>query len=297
MRIAAHVGMKDEAELVERCLEQLYAVGVDQIVVTDMGSTDGSLELLRARPDKHRFRLVECDDSEPSGLRDWTSRTTRLMRETGAEWAVFLDADELLLPRDGDLRRCLALAQADVLRVDRFNVPLTEERLELPRPLLPASYGILPLVVDPVPDFQLQVDADPPVPWSRGVPMPKAIVRMAAIEEVTVGGHDATAPAGRDLHRDRPADVVLAHLAFTTRERFEVKAANIAASLANNPVFFEDIAWHWKRWAKAWERGAIGEEFQRQVFTQALMRQLRDEGAVQSAQEWFARREREASAA
>ena len=297
MKIAAHVGLKDEVELVERAIEQLYAVGVDQVVVTDMGSTDGSLELLRARTDTHRFRLFESDDSEPSGLREWTARSTRLMRETGADWAVFVDADELLLPREGDLRRCLANAQADVLRVDRFNVPLTDAGLDLPQPMWPDFYERLPLVVDPVPDFQLQVDADPPVPWSRGVPNPKVIVRLDAIAEVGVGGHDATAPAGSELRRERPADILIAHLAFTTRSRFDTKVANIAASLANNKVFFEGIAWHWKRWAAAWERGEIGEEFQRQVFTPELMRQLRDEHAVQTAAEWFARRTNEAAAA
>jgi hypothetical protein len=297
VKIAAHVGIKDEVDLVGHCLDQLFAIGVDQVVVTDMGSTDGSVEWLRAHPDKQRVRLVESDDSEPSGLREWTSRSTRLMRETGADWAVFLDADELLLPRDGDLRSILANARADLLKVDRFNVPLTNAGLQLPRPLPPSFYGSLPLVVDPVPDFQLQVDAEPPVPWSRGVPMPKAIVRIAAMGEVTVGGHDVIAPEGREILRERPADLVLAHLAFTTRERFEAKVANIAASLANNKVFFENIAWHWKRWALAFERGAIGEEFQRQVFTDQMMRQLREEGAVQTAQQWFDQRARESSAA
>ena len=79
MKIAAHVGIKDEVDLGGHCLDQLFAIGVDQVVVTDMGSTDGSVELLRARPDTHRVRLVESDDSEPSGLREWTSRSTRLM--------------------------------------------------------------------------------------------------------------------------------------------------------------------------------------------------------------------------
>ena len=45
------------------------------------------------------------------------------------------------------------------------------------------------------------------------------------------------------------------------------------------------------------ERGTIGEEYQRQVFTPELMRQLREEGAVQTAQQWFERRARESSAA
>jgi len=297
VRIAAHVGLKDEAELVEPCLEQLYAIGVDYIVATDMGSRDGSVEILRTRTDSTRFRLVECDDREPGALSDWMARSTRLMRESGADWAVFLDADELLLPREGDLRRCLANVDADVLLVDRFNVPLTDEGLDLPCPLMPWSYGQLSLVVDPVPELELQVDANPPIPWSRGVPIPKAIVRPGSIHEVMVGGHDAVGLEGVPLRRERARDMVMAHLPFTTRERFETKVTNIGRALQSDKKFFEGIAWHWKRWAAAWERGELDEEFRRQVFTPELMRQLRADGAVVTVPEWFARCAQESSAA
>ena len=298
MKIVAHVGMKDEVELVERCLAQLYAIGVDEVIATDMGSTDGTLELLRARGgDRGRLRLVECDDREPSALREWVPRVTRLVQESGADWAVFLDADELLLPRDGDLRRCAALAHADLLAIDRFNVPLTAAGLELPQPMPPSFYGQLPLVVDPVPELQLRVDADPPVPWSRGVPIPKAMLRPQLVSRVVIGGHDAHPKEGVELRRARPADLVIAHLPFTTRARFEAKVSNIARAIATDPGFFEGIAWHWKRWVGAHERGMIGEEFQRQVFSDEAMAKLREEGAVVSAADWFARKAREAAPA
>jgi hypothetical protein len=295
MRIAAHVGVKDEVELVERCLAQLYAIGVDYVIASDMGSTDGTLELLRARGDTHRFRLVELDDREPSALRDWSTRVTRWVQEAGADWAVFLDADELLLPRDGDLRRCASLAGADLLSIDRFNVPLTAEGLDLPQPLPPSFYDQLPLVVEPVPDLHLQVDADPPVPWSRGVPMAKAMLRPERVSLVTIAGHDALPREGVELRRTRPADLLIAHLPFTTRGRFEAKVANIAQVLAADPGFFEGIAWHWKRWVAAYTRGDIEAEFDRQVFAPEMLARLRAEGAVQSADEWFTRRARESA--
>jgi len=275
----------------------LFAIGVDEIVVTDMGSTDGSLELLRARDDRHRLRLVECDERDPATLREWAPRVTQLVKETRADWAVFLDADELLLPRDGDLRRCASLANADLLRIDRFNVPLSDAGLELPQPLPPSYYGQLEMVVDPVPELHLQVEATPPVPWSRGVPLPKAMVRPHLVSMVSIGGHDATPIEGAVLRSARPADLVIAHLPFTTRGRFEAKVANIARALASDAEFFEGIAWHWKRWLAAHERGGIAEEFERQVFTPASLEQLRAEGAVETVAQWFARRARETAAA
>jgi len=297
MKIAAHVGVKDEVELVERCLEQLFAIGVDEVVVSDMGSTDGTLELLRARDDRHRLRLVECDERDPATLREWAPRVTGLVRETGADWALFVDADELLLPRDGDLRRCASLAHADLLRIDRFNVPLTAEGLELPQPLPPSFYAQLEMVVDPVPELQLQVDATPPIPWSRGVPLPKVMLRPQLVSQVGIGGHDATPKEGLTLRRTRPADLVIAHLPFTTRGRFEAKVANISRAIAADESFFEGIAWHWKRWVAAQERGGIAEEFERQVFAPELLAQLRAEGAIETVAQWFARRASEASSA
>ena len=47
MSIAAHVGVKDEIELLPHCLTHLLAIGVDRLLVTDMGSTDGSWEWLQ----------------------------------------------------------------------------------------------------------------------------------------------------------------------------------------------------------------------------------------------------------
>jgi glycosyltransferase involved in cell wall biosynthesis len=297
MKIVAHVGVMDEVELVERCLEQLFAIGVDEIVVTDMGSTDGSLELLRARSDRHRLRLVECDERDPATLREWAPRVTALVKEARADWALFLDADELLLPRDGDLRRCASLTDVDLLCIDRFNVPLSADGLDLPQPLPPSFYGQLDLVVDPVPDLHLQVDATPPVPWSRGVPLPKVMVRPRLVSMIGIGGHEATPREGARLRSRRPADLVIAHLPFTTRGRFEAKAANIARALAADESFFEGIAWHWKRWVAALARGEIDEEFERQVFTPEMLARLRAEGAVESVAQWFARRKHESTTA
>ena len=46
MRIAAHIGVKDEVELIERVINHLQAIGIDVFVICDMYSTDGTSEIL-----------------------------------------------------------------------------------------------------------------------------------------------------------------------------------------------------------------------------------------------------------
>ena len=46
IKIAAYLGVKDEAEIIEKCIAHLRAIGVDTILACDMSSTDGTAEIL-----------------------------------------------------------------------------------------------------------------------------------------------------------------------------------------------------------------------------------------------------------
>ena len=46
MIIAAALGVKDEIELIERCIIHLQNIGIDLILACDVSSTDGTREVL-----------------------------------------------------------------------------------------------------------------------------------------------------------------------------------------------------------------------------------------------------------
>ena len=72
MRIAAHLGVKDEIEILEDAIAHLRSIGVDHIVAVDGYSTDGTADILAQHQNKDDFWFVQLDDLVPD--------------ETGEEW-------------------------------------------------------------------------------------------------------------------------------------------------------------------------------------------------------------------
>lgn len=292
MKFAAHLGVLDEVELVESAVEHLFSIGVEHIVANDLGSTDGSLEILQrmATGSSGRLRVADSRQLLDGRLASWAAEALAMACQTGADWVLFVDADERLLPASGSLRNCAALEDADLLRIDRFNVPLqcNGEASGVGR-----DFGDTLLVTGPIPQLREAIARLPDTPWSRGVPMPKVMARPGQIASLGIGGHDAEAPEGKPLRRIRPVDMVIAHLPFTTRERFLRKVRNARRTLLQNPSLFAgDMAWHWGRWVGLLEDGGLDAEFDRQVFAAPALRALRDQGAVESAADWFRRQAR-----
>lgn len=291
MTVLAHVGVKDEMELLPRCIEHLLAIGVDQVVATDMGSTDGSLEWLQQARKRLPLALEQMNDRDPDILHQWCDRVSAAVRAAGADWTLFLDADEFPLPRGGRIDRCRSLQDADVLLIDRFNVPVSGQGPMFPARLEPATHAQIPLWVKPVPDFHDHLAAGGNTPWIRGVPAPKVLARTAIIGKVTIGGHDIVPTDALVPRRKQPDDLLIAHLPFTTRARFHSKVGNLAEAIAANGSFFSGrIGWHWQRWLRQWQAGELDEEFERQTLEADALQAFLADGSIQDAAQWFDRR-------
>jgi glycosyltransferase involved in cell wall biosynthesis len=85
------VPTRNRGALLEEAVESaLAATGVDEVVVADGGSTDGSLEALRRFGD--RIRIVEGDYPNAAATRNAGARAAR------GQLIAFLDSDDLMLP-------------------------------------------------------------------------------------------------------------------------------------------------------------------------------------------------------
>jgi glycosyltransferase involved in cell wall biosynthesis len=293
MRIAAILGVKDERELLPDCIGQLRRIGVDHIEAIDAGSTDGSIEWLAAREREGELGLHHFSDQDPDAD-GWDRLNVDLARSTGADWVLFLDADEFWIPASGHLRDCAGFAQADVLQVHRYNVPLGPGGLLTIDGASPRGAEGLQLIVAPVPDFRARLDGDDPMPWIRGVPMPKVATRAEFLANIDYGGHDVHTPDGAEVRRVWAKDLVIAHLPFTTRARFARKVDNIRRVFAVHDAYFgEHLAWHWRRWIALDGAHSVDAEFARQAFDAATLARLRAEGAIRDAVDWFADRDTE----
>jgi glycosyltransferase involved in cell wall biosynthesis len=294
MRIAAHLGVKDEVELIEGAITSLRAIGVDDIIAVDAYSTDGTAEILENHRVEEGFRLIQMSDVEPDGAeKKWLQRNLELVQAVGADWVIFLDADERWIPASGSLKRCSALAESDLVSVDRFNVPLGPDGPYLPADLEPRAYDEILLFNQKIPNFQAHLERNPGTPWIRGVPVPKFMVRPERVAALSDGMHDARARDGDSLRRSKADDLLIAHLPFTSKRRFRRKIHNIRKLMAVHDAYFTaGLAWQWRRWQNMSEDGRADEEFDRQVTSVSALAQLRTAGVVKSAAEIFAERAR-----
>lgn len=80
--------VRDEAAFLEECLSSISGM-VDEIVIVDTGSTDGSKRIARAFHAR-LFDFAWCDDFS-------VARNEALAHATG-EWILYIDADERLRP-------------------------------------------------------------------------------------------------------------------------------------------------------------------------------------------------------
>lgn len=108
MSIAATVITKNEAVLIRSCLDSLN--WVDEIIVVDSGSTDGTVELCRQYTDKIM-------------VTDWPGfgpQKNRAVEMAASEWVLSLDADEQVSP---ELREEMQAAMADPESRAAFAMP------------------------------------------------------------------------------------------------------------------------------------------------------------------------------
>ena len=298
MKIAAFVLAKDEIDLIALTIEHLKLIGVDVIIACDVNSTDGTQDFLKAERSPN-FHLLHVNDLEPGPIefRRVFDEALAIARAEKAVWLLMQDADEFWLPATGHLKTSELSTSAGVgiVSVSRFNVPLARGVPPLSPPYGSSCYDQILLVVRAQPDFGSYLKKNPLMPWILGVPAPKAIVRPEYIEEIAQAGHDAVPRAGMPSLRAMATDIVIAHLPFTTEERFKRKVANIQRHIGVHYAFFNDtVGWHWTRWAKMRKQGILAAEFERSCFSSEAMANLRRDGTVISAKEKLESMAREA---
>jgi len=90
---------KDELPHIAACIDSVRPIA-NEILVADSGSTDGSLEAVRALGD---CRIIEREYINSANFKNWAIPQAR------HEWVLVVDADERVTPRlAGEIQRLLA---------------------------------------------------------------------------------------------------------------------------------------------------------------------------------------------
>ncbi|BEU88762.1 hypothetical protein TAMA11512_22260 [Selenomonas sp. TAMA-11512] len=99
VRISACYIVKDEEENIVRSIASLRD-GVDEVIVVDTGSTDGTIEVMKTLE-----REIGCSLHHFSWCDDFAAARNYALERTTGDWVIFLDADEYLTEETrGNLR-------------------------------------------------------------------------------------------------------------------------------------------------------------------------------------------------
>jgi hypothetical protein len=211
--------VRDEVDIVDAQLAYHLDAGVDFVLATDHGSTDGTLDVLRQYEREGRLRLFgvsgEMRESE------WRTRMARLAAtEHGADWIINTDADEFWLPRAATLKESLGAVPSEVGVVWALTchfVPRPEDG----RPFaerMTARFAPQAALNDPTSPYR---------------PHAKAAHRADPDIVVWFGSHRVTTGL-RALPGWHPADVF--HFPFRTLEQYERKSSRRASGDSDRPL-------------------------------------------------------------
>ena len=213
--------VKDEADVIFDSISRMYAQ-VDQVIVADNLSTDGTREILEQFPG-----LIVVEDKDPAYYQ--STKMTGLAQhaaDLGATWVIPFDADEVWLPTANDLRTSF-------------------ERIP------PEALTVSATLYDHVPTGD-----DPPGPPIRSMlyrrqsptPMRKVAVRSRPGLVIRQGNHSADFADVR-TPLDAPGVLEVRHFPVRSPEQFIRKARNGAAAYAASNLP-ETTGAHWRNWGK-----------------------------------------------
>lgn len=276
----------DEVDLIGPCLDHLQRIGVSEIIVQDMKSTDGTRDILKAREGPN-LRVVDSSNDESSD--HYHQRVIEAVRSLHADRVVMIDADEFILPRCGNLPQALARIDADLIRLPRYNVVLGSAGLRWKFPLDPSNYAKIDLYAKASADFRERLQQDHTLAWLRVVPMQKVAVNPKVVERFDDGMHGIQPRQGAQVHECIAEDILIAHAALTDYYRFERKVANIREVFRlHDATLGPGWGWHWRRWVDLDNRGALRAEFERSHLSDQDIVNLRADGSIQNVADLLA---------
>lgn len=255
MKLVMTLLVRDEEDIVADNLDFHLAQGVDEVIVTDNGSVDGTLEILRAYEARGLVRIiVEPTDDYSQGR--WVTRMARLAAtEHKADWVINNDADEFWWPVEGNLRTLFEGLGDDVGAVvgHRTNfVPRPEDdRPYWERMTLRERESLNPV----------------------GKPLPPKLAHRAHPEIVVVQGNHRIKGADVGSEVD-DGSIEILHFPMRSYAQFENKIVKGGRAYARNKELPEKTGRTWRRLYETWEQGGLPAHYEASVVAEAARQDL-----------------------
>ena len=249
MKLVMTLLVRDEQDIVRENLDFHLAQGVDEVIVTDNGSEDATVEILREYESQGVVRLLfEPTDDYSQGR--WVTRMARLAATEGADWVINNDADEFWWPRAGSLRSIFD--QLD----DEVGLVVARRQNFVPRP------------EDGRPFWERMTLRERESLNPLGKPLPPKLAHRADPEiAVAQGNHKVEgARLGERLDDD---SIEILHFPMRTYAQFENKIIKGGRAYARNRELPERTGRTWRRLYETWEQGGLRDHYDENVVGEA----------------------------
>jgi hypothetical protein len=237
--------LRDEEDIVRENLDFHLAQGVERVIVTDNGSQDRTLEILREYEARGEVRLaLEPTDDYSQGR--WVTRMARIAAAEGADWVINSDADEFWWPRVGTLGSTFERL------ADEVGVVVAHRTNFVPRP------------EDGRPFWERMTLRERQSLNPLGKPLPPKVAHRAHPEITVVQGNHRV--EGVNLgERVDDGSIEILHFPMRTYAQFENKIVKGGRAYARNRELPQRTGRTWRRLYELWERGGLPDHYREQV--------------------------------
>jgi Glycosyl transferase family 2 len=246
MKLVMTLLVRDEQDIIRENLDFHLAQGVDQVIVTDNGSEDATIEILRSYESRGVVRLLfEPSDDYSQGR--WVTRMARLAAtELEADWVINSDADEFWWPRGGSLKSLFQQLP------DQVGVLVGRRANFIPRP------------EDSRPFWERMTLREREALNPLGKPLPPKLAHRADPEITVAQGNHKVEGAQLGKRLD-DGSIEILHFPMRTYAQFENKIVKGGRAYARNRELPERAGRTWRRLYRTWEQGGLRDHYDQRV--------------------------------
>jgi glycosyltransferase involved in cell wall biosynthesis len=246
MKLVMTLLVRDEQDIIAQHLDFHLAQGVDEVIVTDNGSEDATLEILRGYESRGVVRII-LEPSDDYSQGKWVTRMARMAAsEHGADWVINSDADEFWWPRSGTLASTFAGLD------DGVGVVVARRTNFVPQP------------EDDQPFWERMTVRERESLNPVGKPLPPKLAHRAHPEITVVQGNHRV--QGPDLgERLDDGTVEILHFPMRSYAQFENKIVKGGQAYARNRELPENVGRTWRRLYEVWQRGELPQHYAESV--------------------------------
>lgn len=267
-------------DIIAKFLRHYLKLGASGIIVTDYGSTDSTLEILRSVEWKSFVRVLQLEQLKGQ---DTSNDMLRIAKWEGrSRWALFCDPDEFLITPNMKLDDLVSEAEqnnTEALLIKRFNMTALKSKSQA------VAQG-----EDLFDVFSIRISRQysrSPAERSGAVPLscpwifseigPKTFCNLSATTAVPPGNHYAVTVHNRSASAS--SEIQLLHFPFRTFEQFGNKLKLAVQDFAVND-YPGDNSWQYKLWFQCVKNDSVREEYTDQFVNDDSLPRLIADGSV-----------------